>query len=523
MFVKDLIDKIRLIRHLGGVITKNKIALIVLDGWGVDRTWAGNAIALSDTPNFDKLKNDFPNALLAASGEAVGLPFQEPGNSEVGHLNLGTGQPVSQGLTDINQKINDGSFFNNPVLVETIEHTKKNQSCLHIIGLLSDGGIHSHIDHLFALLKFLKKQDQTQVFLHLFTDGRDSSPTSSPEFIRDLDNVISELNLGIISTIVGRYYAMDRDRHWDRIELAYNAITKRVGKKAETAEEAISNSYADGITDEFITPYIIDGGKPIEDNDSVIFYNFRSDRARQISESLIGKDFTGFKRTLLKNIFLATFASYQEGLEAHVIFKDQKIKNPLASVFAQNSLSHLHVAETEKYAHVTYFFNGGEERPFANEKRILVPSPKVPTYDLKPEMSAAEITKKVLPLIGEDDFLVLNFANVDMVGHTGDFVATQKAIEEVDKNLGILIEKLILKNVITFITADHGNAERMIDPLTGLEDTEHTENPVPLILVSKILKDKKLPEDGRLADIAPTILNLLGLKPPAEMTGKKLF
>lgn len=501
---------------------KQGVVLIVLDGWGLAERWGGNAIGLANTPVMDKLREGFPNIILRASGEAVGLPFQEPGNSEVGHLNIGSGQIARQGLPAINKMIADNSFYDNQTLKEAIDKAKSRSSALHLVGLISDGGIHSHINHLFALLTLAKQKDFNNVYIHTFTDGRDCSPTSGIKFIREVQKKIEEIGVGSIATVSGRYFAMDRDGHWDRVKKVYDLLIQGVGEETRTAEASINNAYANGITDEFIPPKIIDKKGLIKDNDSVIFFNFRSDRARQLVRALTKKDFNEFGRKKRpQNLFVVTFASYQEGLDVEVAFKPQKVINPLAQVLANRDMTHCHIAETEKYPHVTYFFNGGIEEPFAGEKRILVPSPKVATFDLKPEMSASEITEQAIKEVGKHDFMVINYANADMVGHTGKMEPAIKAVEEVDTCLGKLLKRIETVNSLAIITADHGNAEQMINPLTGMEDTEHTNNPVPFIITDK--KYKINGSEGRLCDIAPTVLDIYDMEKPDQMMGKSLI
>jgi len=499
-----------------------KVVLIILDGWGLGQSWGGNAITLAKTKTMDFLSANYPFATLEASQEAVGLPFKEPGNSEVGHLNIGSGQIVYQGFSAINQTLKDGSFFKNQILKEAMLHVHKHKTTLHFVGLVSDGGIHSHLFHLFALLKLAKKYKLKNVLVHAITDGRDSAPTSGINYVKQLEEKIKELNVGKIATVSGRYYAMDRDNHFDRTEKVYNALVLGKGEQAKSASAAILKSYADGTTDEFILPTNIGQGGTIKDGDSIIFFNFRSDRMRQLVRSLVKQDFNGFKRKrVLKNLNVATFATYQEGLPVSVVFENKKVSSVLSAILTQNNLTHLHIAETEKYPHVTYFFNGGEEKPFEGEERILVPSPHVPTYDLKPEMSAAKISQRAISRLAQFDFTVLNFANPDMVGHTGNLKAAVKAIETVDGCLGKLVKKTLSLKTTAIITADHGNAEQMINPKTGEIDTEHTTNPVPFIIVSK--KKMKVAKEGRLCDIAPTILELFGLKRPKEMLGQSLL
>lgn len=502
------------------MIKKEKIVLIILDGWGLAETWGGNAIALANTPVMNSLSKNFPYTTLEAAGEAVGLPFNESGNSEVGHFNMGTGQIVKQGLSAINQMISDHSFFNNKILNDYFNNAKTNT--LHLVGLASDGGIHSHISHLFALLELAKTLNLKRVALHLFTDGRDASPTSGIKFIKKIEQKIAETGVGEIATISGRYYAMDRDNNWDRVEKVYRAMVLAEGEEASSPQKALVTSYSNGITDEFMVPKVINKNLKISDDDTVIFFNFRSDRARQLARTLAIKNFNNFKRNNLpKNLKIATFASYQENLPVKVIFANQKTTMTLPVLLTQNKLTHCHIAETEKYPHVTYFFNGEKESPLEGEKRILVSSPKVATYDLKPQMSANEVAEKACDAVGQFDFIVINFANADMVGHTGNFEATTTAVETVDKCLGKLIKKIEYTGSTAIITADHGNAEKMIEPVTGLPYTEHTNNPVPFVLFSK--KIEKLREDGKLSEIAPTILDLYGFEKPNEMKDQSLI
>ena len=503
---------------------KTKIILAILDGWGVAETWGGNAISLADTPTMNFLDKKYPHTLLKASGQAVGLPYNEPGNSEVGHQNIGSGQIVKQDLSSINDTIKDRSFYANPVLNEVFE-TAKQKGTLHLCGLLSDGGIHSHISHLIALLSLARKKGLKRVAIHAITDGRDTPPTSGFSFATKIEEVIKDFKVGKIASVGGRFYAMDRDNNWDRIEKYYNLISGQAKEWIASAGQVIKSSYASGVTDEFIFPTLIDKDLTISDGDSIVFFNYRTDRMREIVQALSLPKFSGFRRKkVLKNLKIATFSSYQEGLSAKVVFNQKNIVNPLVKVLSEKKLSHLHVAETEKYAHVTYFFNGGIEKPFVGESRILIPSPDVKTYNLKPEMSARIITQKTLERLSKkgDDFVVINFANPDMVGHTGNFDATIKAIQTVDQCLGQLIKNLG-KSYTFLVTADHGNAEQMIDPVTGLEFTEHTINPVPFILVDKNRKKVRFRKEGVLADIAPTILSLYQIPKPKEMSGTSLI
>ncbi len=503
---------------------KNPIVLIILDGWGIAENWAGNAITLAKTPNMERLLNKYPWTTLGASGEAVGLPFGEPGNSEVGHYNIGTGQQAAQGLSAINDMIDSGAFFHNAILEKIMIKAKEERKALHLIGLVSDGGIHAHINHLIALLKLAKKLALTKVYIHAFTDGRDTAPTSSRHFINIVEQKKNELGLGKLASISGRYFAMDRDNRWDRIAKVFNAIVAGDARQANTALGAIQQAYAEGITDEFIPPTIIRGGEPIKEGDKIIFFNFRSDRARQLTQALIKPDFDKFPRVKkLANISMATFGSYQENLPVEVAFETRNATISLAKIMGQHALKHYHIAETEKYPHVTYFFNGGEESPFNYEERILVPSPKVATYDLAPEMSAKAITQKALPIIGKSEFMVINFANADMVGHTGNIKAAIKAVETVDSNLGKLIIQANHKKTIALVTADHGNAEQMINPLTGLPDTEHTNNPVPFIFVDQSPTKINFIEEGKLSNIIPTILKIWEIDKPKELIEQGLF
>lgn len=505
--------------------SNKKILLIILDGWGIAETWGGNAISMANTKAMDSLKKTYPNILLEASGEAVGLPFREPGNSEVGHQNIGSGQAAAQDLSSINTMIKNGTFFQNPTLKEIFEKAKQ-KGTLHLIGLLSDGGIHSHINHLISLLTLAQKMQLNKVNIHVITDGRDSSPTSAPSFLAQLEETIKDSGIGKIASISGRYYAMDRDENWDRIEQFYDVITGQTTQNDNSAEYIVKNSYAGGITDEFIKPTLLKKDLAIADGDSVIFFNYRTDRMRQIARAFAQKDFAGFKRKrVLKNLTIGTFSSYQEGLPVKVIFNNlQNVHNPLSEILSSHGLTHLHAAETEKYAHVTYFFNGGVEKPFKGERRILVPSPNVKTYDLKPEMSAEKISTKVIDALENNppDFSVVNFANADMVGHTGNFEAAVKAVETVDRSLGKIVKSLS-KHYIIMVTADHGNAEQMINPVTALPDTEHTNNPVPFIYLSDNNQNIKLRESGKLCDIAPTVLGLLDIAKPKTITGQNLL
>ncbi|MBU2595330.1 2,3-bisphosphoglycerate-independent phosphoglycerate mutase [Patescibacteria group bacterium] len=503
------------------------IILIILDGWGYAPAWGGNAITESKTPNFDKLWKNYPHTTLQASGSYVGLPGHEMGNSEVGHLNLGAGRVVSQDIKRINKSIIEGNFFNNKVLLRAIQEAKRNNKKLHLLGLVSDGGVHSHIKHLYALLKLAQKEKLSNVYIHLITDGRDSDPLSGITHLTHLVNKIKELDVGRIATICGRYYAMDRDSKFDRTNLAYEAIVMGVGQRADDPQHAISESYKNGISDEFIKPIILDKNGLIEDGDSVICFNFRSDRARQITSFLVDKNFKKFRRKkILNDLFFVTMVPYYDydlGLPIHPAFSPEVVKMPLAQVVSEANLKQFHVAETEKYAHVTFFFNGAREKPFEGEKRILIPSPKVPTYDLKPQMSAKEVTSETIKAIKSQKygFILINFANPDMVGHTGVFEAAVKAVETIDESLGRLMEEIKKQKMNAIITADHGNVETMIDINTGEPYTEHTTNPVPFILFNN--DNLKILPNAALSNVAPTILDLMDLKKPILMNSESLI
>jgi 2,3-bisphosphoglycerate-independent phosphoglycerate mutase len=507
-------------------MNKSPVMLIILDGFGIGRAYEGNAVKLSKTPNIDKLFEQYPNTTLEASGLAVGLPDGQMGNSEVGHLNIGSGRIIYQDLTKITKSIEDGDFFDKKEFLAAIENAKKNNSRIHLMGLVSSGGVHSHNSHLYALLELMKKHDFNNVYIHGILDGRDVPPTSGKEDVKELIEKIDEIGVGRIATISGRYYAMDRDKRWDRIKLAYDAFTLGKGKESNNPLIAIENSYDEGITDEFIIPTVIkEKGEPvgtIDSGDSVIFFNFRPDRARQITRAFVDKEFDGFEREKIVDTFYVTMTEYDKTIEnVHAVYTDEAPKNTLGEYISNKGLAQLRIAETEKYAHVTFFFNGGIEEPYENEDRALIPSPKVATYDLQPEMSAIEVKNEVLNRLNMDkyDLIILNFANPDMVGHTGIVPATVKAIETVDTCLGEIIELLAKKGGKALITADHGNAEMLINETDGSPITSHTSNKVPLILVG--VEDVKL-QEGILADLAPTILELIGLEKPEEMTGKSL-
>ncbi|MDB8805323.1 2,3-bisphosphoglycerate-independent phosphoglycerate mutase [Romboutsia sp. 1001216sp1] len=506
---------------------KKPIALIIMDGFGESKIVDGNAVLNANTPNLDNLIKEYPHTLISASGLDVGLPNGQMGNSEVGHTNIGAGRIVYQDLTRVSKAIEDGDLFKNEVLLETMKNAKT--SALHLMGLVSDGGVHSHIDHLKGILKMAKENGVENVYVHAFTDGRDTDPKSALKYIQDIEDYMKELGVGKFASVSGRYYAMDRDKRWDRIKLAYDAMVNGKGLTASSATEAVENSYAEDKNDEFVLPtVIVENGHPvglIKEGDSIVFGNFRPDRAREITRAIVDTDFTGFERPNMKTYFTC-LTTYDITIKnVHVAFKPQSLENTLGEYLAKNGKKQLRTAETEKYAHVTFFFNGGVEEPNEGEDRELVPSPKVATYDLQPEMSAYEVTDKLLAKIDEDkyDFIVVNFANPDMVGHTGVIKAAIKAVETVDECVGKVVEKILSKGGEAIITADHGNVELMQDPETKSTITAHSTNPVPFILVGEKDKSLSLREGGRLCDIAPTILEMMNLDKPEQMTGESLI
>lgn len=506
---------------------KKPVALIIMDGFGESNNTVGNAVKEAKTPNLDRIQATYPNTLIKASGLDVGLPDGQMGNSEVGHTNIGAGRIVYQDLTRITKAIEDGDFFTNEILEKAMDNAKEH--AVHIMGLLSDGGVHSHIDHLKALIKMAKEKGVEKVYVHAFTDGRDTDPQSGLGYAQDIEKYMSEIGIGKFATVNGRYYAMDRDKRWERVEVAYKAMVYGEGETASSASEAIEASYKKGATDEFIIPtVIVENGEPvgkISDKDSVIFFNFRPDRAREISRSIVDTEFTGFKRADI-NTYFVCMTEYDVTLpNVQIAFGPQSLSNTLGEYLSKLGKTQLRAAETEKYAHVTFFFNGGVEEPNAGEDRELIPSPKVATYDLQPEMSAPELLAKVLEKIDEDkyDFIVVNFANPDMVGHTGVMEAAVKAVETVDNCVGKLVDKIVEIGGSAIITADHGNAELMVDPETDKVITAHSVNPVPFIVAGKDFIGKELLTDGRLSDIAPTLLNMMNLEKPKEMTGHSLI
>ena len=509
---------------------KRPVVLMILDGYGLNDNCEANAVCEGKTPIMDQLMSQCPFVKGQASGLAVGLPDGQMGNSEVGHLNMGAGRIVYQELTRITKSIEDGDFFSNGALMAAVENCKKNDSALHMFGLVSDGGVHSHITHIYGLLELAKRNGLSKVYVHCFLDGRDTPPTSGKEFVEALEAKMAELGVGKVGVISGRYYAMDRDKNWDRVEKAYNALTKGEGNHAEHAAEAIQASYDDGKTDEFMMPTVItEHGAPaatIKTGDSVIFFNFRPDRARQLTRAFCDDEFTGFDRGERVKTTFVCFTDYDETIKNKLVaFKKESITNTFGEFLAAHGLKQARIAETEKYAHVTFFFNGGVEEPNPGEDRILVPSPKeVATYDLKPEMSAPVVCDKLVDCIksGKYDVIIINFANPDMVGHTGVESAAIKAIEAVDACVGRAVDAIKEVNGVIFICADHGNAEQLVDYSTGEPWTAHTTNPVPFILVNAD-PSYKLREGGCLADIAPTLIELMGMEQPKEMTGKSLL
>ena len=510
---------------------KKLTALIIMDGFGINEAKDGNAIIAAGTPELDKLMKKYPTTMLGASGMDVGLPDGQMGNSEVGHLNIGAGRIVYQELTRITKDIQDGVFFEKEPLIWAMDSVKENGGNLHLMGLLSDGGVHSHNTHLYALLEMAKMRGLKKVYVHCLLDGRDVPPSSGIEYVKQLVEKMKEIGVGEIATIQGRFWGMDRDNIWDRVEKGYNAIVLGEGVKETCPVQAVQNSYDNGKTDEFVVPVVIEkDGKPVatvNENDSVIFFNFRPDRARQLTRTFIMPDFNGFERK--KGFIPVQFVSmtqYDEtftGLK--IVNPPESMKNTLGEYLSSLNLTQAHIAETQKYAHVTFFFNGGVEAPNEGEERFLIDSPKVATFDMKPEMSAPEVTEKALELIrsGKYDVMILNYANCDMVGHTGIMDAAVKAVKEVDKDVGILVNEIIKLGGRAFVTADHGNADQMVDPESGEAFTAHTTNPVPFIACDEALIGKTLRQGGRLADIAPTMLHSMKIAVPAEMTGTSLI
>ncbi|KPU45246.1 2,3-bisphosphoglycerate-independent phosphoglycerate mutase [Oxobacter pfennigii] len=507
---------------------KKKLCLLmILDGWGLSNIKEGNAILNAKIPNMDNILKNYPHTVISASGLNVGLPEEQMGNSEVGHLNIGAGRVIYQELSRINMEIKTGGFLKNQAFLNAVKNALYKGTKLHLIGLLSDGGVHSHIDHIKALIKLSKDNGLKDVYVHCFLDGRDVAPKSARDFIIDLEKYMEETGVGKIATISGRYYAMDRDKRWERVNLAYNALVKGQGEAAESAVEAIDISYKDNKTDEFVLPYVIsENGEPravIGENDSVIFFNFRPDRARELTRAIADVNFSGFEREYFKTYFV-TMTQYDETLEnVEVAYKPESYANTLGEYLSKLGLKQLRIAETEKYAHVTFFFNGGIEPPYEGEDRILIPSPKVPTYDMKPEMSVYEVTDVLIENIKSKkyDVIIVNYANPDMVGHTGMLDAGIKAVEAVDSCVGRVVDEVLKVGGSIIITADHGNVEDMIDHVTGEKQTAHSTNPVPFIIIGE--GNVKLLEGGKLSDIAPTLLAMMDIPVPEEMTGQNLI
>lgn len=498
------------------------LAIIIMDGFGVSQNEKGNAIAMARKPNFDRFLQKYASTTLNASGLAVGLPKGQMGNSEVGHLNLGAGRIVYQGYTRINLAVEDRTIRENPVLIKAMEDATGGK--LHLMGLLSDGGVHSHITHLYALLEMAKASGLKRVYVHAILDGRDVPPKSALTYFHDLADKIKQIGVGNVATVAGRYYTMDRDKRWDRVEKGYRAMTAGIGLKAKSPEDAVTRGYERGETDEFLMPTVVDPKGLVEDGDSIIFFNFRPDRAREITRAFVDSGFSEFSRKHLL-IHFTCMTQYDATIDAPVAFPAQNLAETLGDVISKHGLRQLRIAETEKYAHVTYFFNGGKEEPNPNEDRVLIPSPKVATYDLKPEMSAYEVTDAVIERIKSEayDLIVMNYANPDMVGHTGIFNAAVKAVETVDSCIGRVVDQILAQGGGVLLIADHGNAEKMVDEVTGQPHTAHTTNPVPFVLILNDGIKHELRNDGILADVAPTALELLRVHKPDVMTGKSLI
>lgn len=507
-------------------MSKKPYALIIMDGYGVNDRHEGNAIYAAQTPNMDRYMQECPHSVVHASGMDVGLPEGQMGNSEVGHTNIGAGRIVYQELTRITKSIEDGDFFENPALLAAVENCKRYNSALHFVGLLSDGGVHSHNKHLYGLLQLAKRQGLEKVHVHGFLDGRDVPPSSGADYVEELVGKLREIGVGDIASVMGRYYAMDRDNRWERVEKAYNAMVLGQGNTCESAVTAVKESYNEDVTDEFVVPTVITrDGEPvgrIQEHDSVVFFNFRPDRAREITRTIVDPEFNGFERKYFETFYVC-MTQYDASMpNVEVAFKPEKLINTFGEYISRKGLRQLRIAETEKYAHVTFFFNGGVENVYDGEDRALINSPKVATYDLQPEMSAPEVTDEVVDRIesGQYDVIILNFANCDMVGHTGVFDAAVAAVETVDRCLGRVVDAIEKMNGVALITADHGNADQMVDYENGGAFTAHTTNVVPLVLIGG---DGAKLKPGRLADLAPTMLDLMGLEKPEEMTGESLL
>ncbi|WP_414047803.1 2,3-bisphosphoglycerate-independent phosphoglycerate mutase [Macrococcus equi] len=507
---------------------KSPTALIILDGFACRKETFGNAVAQANKPNFDRYYNQYPHEQLKACGLDVGLPEGQMGNSEVGHLNIGAGRIVYQSLTRINKSIQDGDFFTNEVLLNAMKHVKEHDSALHLMGLLSDGGVHSHYEHLFALLKLAKDQGVEKVYVHAFLDGRDVGQQTALQFVEETERQFEAIGVGQFASVSGRYYAMDRDKRWDREQLAYDAMTYGKGVEYKTAKEGIEASYAEGVNDEFVVPFVVKDNEVgsentgVNDGDAMIFFNFRPDRAAQLSEVYTNEEFDGFKMDKrLIGIKFVTFTKYNDQVKADVVFEKEDLVNTIGEVASKNGLKQLRIAETEKYPHVTYFMSGGRNEEFDGERRVLIDSPKVATYDLKPEMSAYEVRDALLAELdkGDLDLVLLNFANPDMVGHSGMLEPTIKAIEAVDECLGAVVDKILEMGGTAVITADHGNSDEVLT-IDGHPMTAHTTNPVPVIVTREGVT---LRSGGRLADLSPTLIDLLGVEKPVEMTGESLI
>lgn len=502
---------------------KKPLMLMILDGWGINKNpEQKNAITAANPENFYRLQKEYPHSELEASGEAVGLPDGQMGNSEVGHLNIGSGRVIYQPLVEISKDIREGTFFENPVLKEAFEYAQKEGKPVHFGGLLSTGGVHSHIDHLFGLLMMAKKYG-VKAYIHAFLDGRDTPPESALDFIKTVEAKAAEIGAGEIATLSGRYYAMDRDKNWDRVQKAYDAMVYGKGNTAASAVEAIEKSYAEKVTDEFVIPTVVKAEGTIKKGDVFINFNFRPDRAREITRALNDKEFTGFEREYL-GLKYYCMRQYDATIDAPVVYGEKDINNTFGEVISRAGLKQLRTAETEKYAHVTFFFNGGKEAQYEGEDRKLVASPKVATYDLQPEMSACGVTEGLMEALNSDtyDVIIINYANPDMVGHTGVFDAAVSAVKKIDLCLGKVAEKVLELDGTLLVTADHGNVELMEDPVTKIPFTAHTTNKVPFIMISNKYKNCKL-EDGKLSDIAPTMLEILGLDKPEDMNGHSLL
>ena len=508
---------------------KKPVVLCIMDGFGFNPSDYGNAITAAKTPRLDEIFKNNPMTYIGASGMDVGLPDGQMGNSEVGHTNIGAGRVVYQELTRITKSIMDGDFFGNDVFMAAIENCKKNSSALHLIGLLSDGGVHSHNTHLYALVELAKKNGLDKVFVHALLDGRDVPPSSGVDFVKELEDKLAEIGVGKIATVMGRFYAMDRDNMWDRVGMAYNAMVNREGIVTDSALDAVKKSYEtideDGkyLTDEFVMPTVVNGADAISANDSVIFFNFRPDRAREITRTFVDPDFTGFERKAFFPLYYVCMTQYDAEMpNVNVAYKPQTLTNTMGEYLSKLGKTQLRIAETQKYAHVTFFYNGGEEKVYPGEDRVLIDSPKISTFDLKPEMSAYEVCDAACEQIlsGKYDVVILNYANCDMVGHTGIFDAAVKAVEAVDECVGKLVDATMKMDGVILITADHGNADKMYED-DGSPFTAHTTNPVPLVVVGKECALKQ--EGGKLCDLSPTMLDIMGLEIPAEMSGVSLI